>query len=661
MAVANSKLRNIKGEAEALVQHLQNHFRTRQEADGHWHYHLDDSITMNAEYIMFLKWMEQDDEDLIQRLAQFILNTQQEDGSWNLYFGGKGHLCSTIEAYFALRLAGYSPKEPALQRAKAFILKHGGIPKSRVFTKIWLALFGLYSWKGIPIIPPEIMFAPRGTPFNIYEFSYWSRTVILPLTILFHLQKTRKVDFNVDELYLTKADKEDLSFPEPIQVDMSWIKKTKLWDWKWINWEQVFVTLTRGATIYDNNMPIKPFRESALDKAKQWVLNRQDETGDWGGIVPAMMNSVMALYATGMTKDDAPVAKGMAALRRLTRGVSDSIRKPPYEPDNSATLQSCVSPVWDTVLASLAMVESGEDPQSEKLQKAKDWIWSQRITRKSDWALKAKLRNNQPFAAWCFQYHNDFYPDLDDSTVAILALHKLGMSKEELQPALNWIFAMQNSDGGWGTFDRDNNAWVLNEIPFADLKALIDPSNPDLTGHILETLGELGFGKSKSAQRAIRWLKKMQRDNGSWFGRWGVHTLYGTCAALVGLRKCGEPIEATYIQRAIQFILDSQNEDGGWGESCDNYRPNCETGVGSSTPSQTAWALMCLEACRKKEGDFAKEIEAGTKFLHSRIIEDGLEEREFTGTGFPLHFYLRYDGYRNYFPLIALGRLSQPI
>lgn len=641
-----------------LSEHLMECLWTDQREDGHWHYPLDDSITMNAEYIFFLRWMNENDEELIQKLANFILSSQRTDGSWNIYDDGPGNLSASIEAYFALRLANISADSPALLKARQFILSEGGIPKARVFTKIWFSLFGLYPWEGIPIIPPEILLAPRGTPFHILEFSYWSRSVIIPLTILFHEKKTCKLSFNVDELYLKPEDKADLSFIEPIPVDQSWITKKKIYDWKWLNWEQVFTTLTQGANLYEKKMPVKPLRKQALEKARQWILNHQDEAGDWAGIVPAMMNSVMALYATGMQKGEAPVAKGMNALRELCRGVSKEIRPHAHEGSNTATLQSCVSPIWDSALGALALIESGVDANDPRLQKTKDWLWNKRITRKGDWVHKSKLKFKQPFACWAFQYHNDFFPDLDDTTVTTLVLHKLGMTKEELKPAINWMLGMQNNDGGWGTFDRENTQWILNEIPFADLKSLIDPSNPDCTGHVLETLGELGLGGSKAAQRASKWLQRTQRPDGSWFGRWGVHTIYGTCAAVVGLRKIGLPVESDSIERAIAFILKTQNADGGWGEACDNYAPNRDTGIGPSTPSQTAWALMSLQACRQSPQDFQEVISKGVSFLETRKTEDGLEEREFTGTGFPLHFYLRYDGYRKYFPLIALGRLK---
>ncbi len=423
-----------------------------------------------------------------------------------------------------------------------------------------------------------------------------------------------------------------------------------------MKWDQVFYTINQGVVFYENKIPVKPLRQKALEMARKWILKRQDEAGDWGGIVPAMMNSVMALYVTGMSKSDDPVRRGMEALRRLTRGESESIRPHDHETKATATLQSCVSPIWDSALAALGLLECGVNPADPRLQLTKKWLWDNRITRKSDWAYKAKLKKNQDFAAWCFQYHNAFYPDLDDSTVVTLVLHRLGMTKEELKPALNWIFAMQNSDGGWGTFDRDNNQWILNEIPFADLKSLIDPSNPDVTGHVLETLGELGFGGTKEVNAAVNYLKQVQRPDGSWFGRWGVHTIYGTCAAVVGMRKVGEPISSPSLQRALQFVLGRQNPDGGWGEHCESYHPESETGRGNSTPSQTAWALMTLQAMRRHPDEFSEEFERALYFLRSRMREDGLYEKEFTGTGFPLHFYLRYDGYRNYFPLIALGR-----
>lgn len=644
-----------------LIEHLSNVLLKRQEKDGHWHFALDDNITMNAEYILFHRWLNLKNPELIAKLAQHILNTQNADGSWSLYYKGPGNLSCTVEAYFALRCAGYEANLAALQKAKDFILTEGGIPASRVFTKIWLALFNLFPWEGIPIIPPEILLAPRGVPFNIYEFSYWSRTTIIPLTILFHLQKMTSVPFNLDELYLTPADKFKTDFNVPPPVDDSWILKSQKWsrwDLSWINWEQVFVALNRGASVYESKIPIKPLRNYCLQKAKKWILSHQEAGGDWGGIQPPMLNSIMALHAMGMKLSEEPIQKGLEALKRFTRGVSSSIRSHSHEKKDAAILQSCVSPIWDTALSALALLEAGADPKAEHLQKTKEFLWENRIQVKGDWAFKAKLRRNQAFAAWCFQYHNAGYPDIDDSAVVILVLHKLGMTKEELAPALHWLWAMQNTDGGWGTFDRDNNQTILNRIPFADLKSLIDPSNPDVTGHVLETLGELGFDHHYPAvKRAIRYLKFTQKTDGSWFGRWGVNFLYGTTAAIVGLRKVGEPADAPYLQRALKFMLSRQNKDGGWGESCASYGVNAAHGVGESTPSQTAWALMALHACRSPQHPYSAAIENGISFLNSRKAEDGLTELEFTGTGFPQHFYLRYDGYRSYFPLIALGRL----
>jgi squalene-hopene/tetraprenyl-beta-curcumene cyclase len=643
----------------SLMEELQLLLWNRQEQDGHWHFALDDNITMNAEFILFHRWLNLTDEPLLTRLAEYILRKQNADGSWSLHFGGPGNLSVCVEAYFALRSCGHSMDDPRMVKAREFILSQGGIPASRVFTKIWLALFGLYPWEGIPIIPPEILLAPRGLPFNIYEFSYWSRATIIPLTILFHLQKMRRVAFDLDELYLSIEDKRKTDFIVPAPVDDSWILKSKKWDFDWINWEQVFIGLNKGVTVYESKIPIKPLRAFCLQRAKHWILDHQDESGDWGGIQPPMLNSIMALHALGMKVSEKPIQKGLEALQKFTRGVSPSIHSHSDEGSDVAVLQSCVSPIWDTALSALALLESGASPQDPRLQKTKKFLWENRIERKSDWAIKAKLKRGKSFAAWCFQYHNSHYPDIDDSAVVTLLLHKLGMTARELAPAIHWLHAMQGSDGGWGTFDRDNNQSILNRIPFADLKSLIDPSNPDVTGHVLETLGELGLGQTTEVRRAVHYLKKTQKPDGSWFGRWGVNFLYGTTAAVVGLRKVGEPASSPVIKRAVKFLLSKQNEDGGWGETCSSYNLNTTRGEGPSTPSQTGWALMALAACREDSSEFETEIARAVSFLHSRRAEDGLFEQEFTGTGFPQHFYLRYDGYRNYFPLIALGRLHK--
>lgn len=646
----------------SLINHLSETLWKLQEEDGHWHFALDDNVTMSAEFILFHRWIDLHDDVLIQKLAHGIRNRQKEDGSWDLFYGGPGNLSATIESYLALLVSGASKSDPALERARRFILKNGGIAKSRVFTKIWLSLFGLYPWSGVPMIPPEIMLAPRQIPFNLYEFSYWSRVTIVPLTILFHLQRSQKLTFDVDELYLHPSDKHQAEIVPPAPIDESWIVPNTRWDLPFVKWENIFVALNRGVSLYESKVPVKPLRRFAVQRAREWILSHQEESGDWGGIQPPMLNNIMALYALGMPLENPVIQKGLAALKRFTRGVSKSIRPHAHEHKDEAHLQSCVSPLWDTVLSALALLESGTPPQDERLQRAKEWIWNQRIRRRSDWGRKALIKPGVQTAAWCFQYHNSHYPDLDDTALATLVLYKLGMTKKELQPALHWIFAMQGSDGGFGTFDRDSNQIILNRIPFADLKSLIDPSNPDVTGHVLETLGEMGFTpESASVKRAIRYLKLTQRPDGSWFGRWGVNLLYGTSAALIGMRKVGEDLQSSTIQRGLRFLLSKQNTDGGWGESCDSYSMNLENQTAPSTPSQTAWALMALQSCFSDAKEVEEALIKGLQFLEARKSNDGLKEEEFTGTGFPQHFYLRYDGYRIYFPLIALGRIRATI
>lgn len=653
-------LASLLSEVQGLLDSLTPGILQRQSVDGHWHYALDDNMTMNAEYILFHGWLKIENPKRIARLANAILKRQNLNGSWSLYFEGPGNLSTTVEAYFALRIAGYPAENPALKLALEFILSEGGIPKVRVFTKIWLALFGLYPWTGIPMIPPEILLAPRQIPFNIYEFSYWSRMTIVPLTILFHLQKTIEVEFDLDELYLNILDKQKTELVPPPPSDESWIIPSTKWDMGWINWEQVFIALNRGVGLYESKVPIKPLRAFCVRRARDWILRHQEESGDWGGIQPPMLNSIMALHALGMELSELPIQKGLAALEKFTRGESDSIPRFSQEDESEAVLQSCVSPIWDTALAALGCIEAGVDPKSPQLQRTKDWLWNKRIRHKGDWAIKAKLKKNQPFAAWCFQYENSQFPDVDDTCMVALTLHKLGMTSKELQPALNWLFAMQNTDGGFGTFDRDNNQVILNRIPFADLKSLIDPSNPDVTGHVLEALGELGFDQSPQVNSAIRYLKITQRSDGAWFGRWGVNLIYGTSAALVGLRKVGEPVNAPYIQRAIKYLLSKQNPDGGFGESCGSYGLSPVLSPQNSTPSQTAWGLMALQSCMQDKS-YDDEIFKALEFLKTRRCDDGFFEKEFTGTGFPQHFFLRYDGYRNFFPLIALGRLKNTL
>ncbi len=613
------------------VRRSQGYLLSQQHAEGFWVGELEANTTLTSEYVLFRHLLGHVDDVRQQKCVRYLLSQQQEDGGWNLYYGGPSELSTTIEAYFAMRVAGVSPQEAALQRARQCILAQGGITKSRVFTKIFLALFGQYDWRGIPMIPPEIIFLPRSFYINVYEFSSWSRSVIVPLSIIFAKKPlcTLSPEFNIEELFLEP--------PGPSRHAMPLRERG-------FNWGTFFTLLDSFLKISERYTS-QVVREAAMRRAEQWTLEHQDQTGDWGGIMPAMMNSVLALVSLGYPLHAPPVAKGLEAIERFGIETSDTFR-----------LQSCVSPVWDTVLSVTALADSGLPRTHTALRKAMQWVISKQVRREGDW--KVKNRRGQP-GGWAFEFNNDFYPDNDDTAAVLIALHKAGLPDEEkgdvLQRGLHWLLSMQCDDGGWGAFDVNNNKAILNKIPFADLESMLDPSTSDLTGRALELLGHIGFPRThRIVKQALRFIQNDQKPDGSWYGRWGVNYIYGTCHVLCGLRSVGESMEQPYIQRAVRWLMAHQNADGGWGESCRSYEDPSLGGTGVSTASQTAWALMGLLAAGASH---SQAVKRGVDFLlRTQNTQGTWYEPEFTGTGFPKYFFIKYHMYQHYFPLMALAR-----
>jgi squalene-hopene/tetraprenyl-beta-curcumene cyclase len=476
------------------------------------------------------------------------------------------------------------------------------------------------------------MFLPTGFYFNIYEFSSWSRSVIVPLMIIFAQRPQVKLDGfpGIEELYSSPPDQR--------QAAVEWSEEL-------VSWRNFFVLVDRALKILERRT-IPAVRAAAIRRAEQWILEHQDITGEWGGIMPAMMNSVLALLSLGYTSTDPVIVKGLEAIERFGIETSSEFR-----------LQSCVSPVWDTAITVIALAESGLHATHPALTKAADWLISKQVLRKGDWAVKN--RKGKP-GGWSFEFFNDFFPDNDDTAMVLLALRHVRVADEQTleeacQRGLAWLLSMQCDDGGWGAFDMNNNRRLLNRIPFADLESLLDPSTSDVTGRVMELLGKLGYPRQHPViRRALRFLRKDQSRDGSWYGRWGVNYIYGTWAVLTGLRALGEDFSQGYIQRAIRWVERCQNADGGWGESCETYANPRTKGNGTSTPSQTAWAVMAL--IESGQGH-SPTVELGIRFLVERQQTDGTwAEEEYTGTGFPKHFYINYHLYRNYFPLMALSR-----
>ncbi len=621
-------------EVAAAMERTRALFLGQQHEEGYWWYELESNVTIVSEYMMLLHFLGLPDTDRDRKIGRHILRHQRTDGTWALYRGGPGDLSTTIEAYFGLRLAGHSAEEPELVQARDFILSRGGLEGARVFTKVYLALFGLYPWRAVPSIPVELNLFPPWFPLNIYNFSSWARSTVVPLSLVLETRPVRPTRLCPDLRELFRH-------PDRMPAITSGMTSAR-------SWKRIFLFLDRIMKAVDG-LPVRPLRSRAMKRTEQWVLEHQEHTGDWGGIQPAMINSLLGLTVLGHSVDSPPVRKGLEALKHFS-----------LETENEIGLQSCISPVWDTALTSLALLASGLHREHPSLIQACGWLASKQIFRKGDWSVK---RPDLAPGGWAFEFENSWYPDVDDTAVVLLLLRKYSdkdgvVKRENLQKGVDWVLGMQGSDGGWGAFDVDNDMRVLNQLLFGDLEAMIDPSTPDLTGRVLELLGAFGFGLgNENVRRAIAFIKANQEPDGSWWGRWGVNHLYGTCTVVCGLDAIGEDLQLPWIRKAVEWIKSRQNCDGGWGESCESYHQTpSNTCKADSTPSQAAWALLALIAA----GEAASpEAVAGVGYLLRTQKEDGSwDEDAFTGTGFPRHFYLRYDNYRNCFPLMALGRFA---
>lgn len=616
---------------DQAIERSRDFFFREQLPQGYWWAELESNATITSEYLMLFHFMGIVNKAKERKMANHILSRQTPHGYWPLWFGGPGDLSTTIEAYFALKLAGYDADHPAMIKAREFIIAKGGILKARVFTKIFLALFGEFSWLGVPSMPIELMLLPNWAYFNMYELSSWSRATIIPLSIVMTMRPVRKLPprSRVQELYVRP--------PRPI--DYTFTKEDGI-----VTWKNFFIGVDHLLKVYEGN-PIRPLKSKAMAAAEKWVLEHQEPTGDWGGIQPAMLNSVLSLHCLGYANDHPAVEKGLKALDNFC-----------IEDDESLVLQSCVSPLWDTALALKALVGSGVPNDHPSLVKAAQWLLDREVRREGDWKIKAP---DLTPGGWAFEFQNDWYPDVDDSGFVMMAIRDVAVKNEKaregaIKRGIEWCLGMQSKNGGWGAFDKDNTKHLLNKIPFADLEALIDPPTADLTGRMLELMGSFGYDKNfPAAARALAFIRQEQEQNGSWWGRWGVNYLYGTWSVLSGLVSIGEDISQPYIRKAVNWIRSKQNENGGWGECCESYFDPTLAGIGPSTPSQTAWALLALMSAGEIH---APETAKGIQYLISTQKSDGTwDEEQFTGTGFPKFFMIKYHIYRNCFPLTALG------
>ncbi len=617
---------------DSSIERSQEFFFREQMPEGYWWAELESNATITAEYIMLFHFLGMVDKGRERKMAHYLLSKQTSEGYWTIYFGGPGDLSTTVESYFALKLAGYPADHPAMVKARAFILEKGGIIKCRVFTKIFLALFGEFAWFGVPSMPIELILLPNWAYFNMYELSSWSRATIIPLSIVMSEKPVRKLPpwARVQELYVRP--------PRPI--DYTFTREDGI-----LTWKNFFIGVDHMLKIYESS-PVRPFKKQALAMAERWVLEHQEPTGDWGGIQPAMLNAVLSLHCLGYANDHPAVAKGLEALANFC-----------IEDEHGLVLQSCISPVWDTALALKAMVDADVPIDHPALAKAAQWLLDREVRRDGDW--KIKCPELKP-GGWAFEFLNDWYPDVDDSGFVMIALKEVpvkdNQAKEDaVKRGIDWCLGMQSKNGGWGAFDKDNTKHMLNKIPFADLEALIDPPTADLTGRMLELMGTFNYPKDHpAAVRALAFIRKNQEPDGPWWGRWGVNYLYGTWSVVSGLAAIGEDLSQPYIRRAVNWIRSRQNLDGGWGETCESYQEPSLAGIGETTPSQTGWALLSLMAAGEVN---CSAVARGVQYLIDSQKADGTwDEEQYTGTGFPKFFMIKYHIYRNCFPLMALGR-----
>ncbi len=652
--------RSAVADLEGAIASSQAYLLSQQYAEGYWWAELESNVTMAAEVVLLHKIWGTDQTRPLHKVEQYLRSQQRDHGGWELFYGDGGHLSNSIEAYMALKLLGVSAADAAMVKARQFILERGGITQARVFTKLHLALIGCYDWRGVPSIPSWIMLLPNSFP--IYEMSSWARGSTVPLLIVFD-QKPIYITapaINLDELYVEGRANANLEFPSSG------------------NWTDTFLWLDK-AFKFAEDFNLVPFREEGLRAAEKWVLERQEETGDWGGIIPAMLNSLLALRSLGYDPQDPIVERGMASVDRFVIETLDTYQ-----------VQPCVSPVWDTAWVIRACIDSGMAADHPALVSAGQWLIDQQILDYGDWAIKNK--RGRP-GAWAFEFVNRWYPDVDDSAVVVMALSQLQLPNEDIKwkaiaRTVDWIATMQCKPGGWGAFDLDNDHEWLNGLPYADLKAMIDPNTADVTARVVEMLGYLkGDRPAKLSNpilptqtapyahiptllptlasphpfrltHALAYLAAEQEDEGCWFGRWGVNYIYGTSGVLSALALMAPNTHQQAIERGVAWLVSCQNADGGWGETCFSYNDPALKGRGDSTASQTAWALIgLLAAADATEYPATDALQKGVRYLLATQLADGRwDEPYFTGTGFPGHFYLKYHMYQQYFPLMALGQ-----
>ena len=627
----------VGARVSAAIRRAQDYLFSRQDPEGFWCGELEADTTLESDYILLHTLLGTGTPERIQKAARYVLDHQNSDGGWPIYRGGPSNISASVKAYFGLKLAGCRADHPALVRARARILALGGVPEVNTFTKLYLAFFGQYNYSACPAIPPEIVLFPNWFWFNIYEISSWSRAILVPLSIAYAKKPFKKIpqEMGIDELFPEGRENTDLR--------LKWSKRI-------FSWRNFFLVLDRMTHMFEA-VHIRPLRSIAIRKAEKWLLERFEMSDGLGAIYPAMMNAIIALRCLGYSLDDPQMIRAMDEFEALGIEEADSFR-----------MQPCMSPVWDSAYALFALGQSGIPGDDPRMVRAADWILKKQVTTRGDWFVKNKKAAP---GGWYFEFNNEFYPDVDDTAQVLLALNRVSHPDESYQlksekRAIDWVLSMQCRNGGWASFDKDNDRMVFQYVPFADHNAMLDPPTVDITARVLEMLADYGYDRNHPAcRRAIKFIKKEQEPDGSWFGRWGVNYIYGTALVLRGLEAMREDKNEPCTQQAAEWLRSVQNADGGWGETCGSYDDAATKGVGPSTPSQTAWAILGLLAAGDTRSD---SVARGVAWLLERQHADGSwSEERFTGTGFPRVFYLAYHLYRQYFPLLALTTYQKTV
>ncbi len=685
--------------AAGALERAVDHLLGLQHTGGWWQGELETNVTMDAEDLLLREFLGIRDEAALAAAGRWIRSQQRADGTWANFYDGPGDLSTTVEAYVALRLAGDEPDAAHMRRAAEWIRARGGVEATRVFTRIWLALSGQWSWDDLPVIPPELIYLPSWFPLNIYDWGCWARQTIVALAVVQSFRPSRPLPFGIDELRtgvtptpdnsdpwsrvfnaldkaLRKVDPDPISLYRSVKSEIGGrgghAPRTGFRDWakhagtggraeRTGTGAQTEGTGTGGRAKHAGTggraeragtgaragrLGLRErARRAALRRCAEWIIARQEKDGCWGGIQPPWVYSLMALNLLGYGLDHPVMARGIAGLDRFT--ITEQT------PDGTVRrLEACQSPVWDTVLTMTALADAGLPADHPALVNAGAWVLGEEIRGPGDWQVR---RPGVEPGGWAFEFDNDNYPDTDDTAEVVLALRRVAVpSDEAVQRGLRWLTGMQSKDGGWGAFDADNTRALVNKLPFCDFGAVIDPPSADVTAHIVEAYAAEGLATSEACKRGVVWLLRNQEPDGSWFGRWGANYIYGTGAVVPALIAAGVRPSKPCIRDAVAWLEAHQNEDGGWGEDLRSYDDPSLGGKGTSTASQTAWALLALLAAGERD---SKAVEAGVRWLARTQRPDGTwDEPQFTGTGFPGDFYINYHLYRLAFPVSALGR-----